>query len=46
MSKKSAKKSPKSSLTRDEREMGKNRIYIILGMIVVGLAIAIYRINQ
>ncbi|TDP55437.1 hypothetical protein C8D79_0487 [Bacteriovorax stolpii] len=45
MSKKSVRKANKG-LTQDEKELGKNRIYIILGMIVVGLAIAIYRINQ
>ncbi len=44
MSKKSVRKA--KGLTQDEKELGKNRIYIILGMIVVGLAIAIYRINQ
>lgn len=45
MSKKSSKK-VKSGLTQNEKELGKNRIYIILGMIVVGLAIAIYRIQM
>ncbi len=45
MSKKSAKK-VKNGLSQDEKELGKNRIYIILGMIVVGLAIAIYRVQM
>ncbi len=43
MSKKSAVKNKgKSGLTESERELGKNRLYIIFGMIVIGLAIAIY----
>lgn len=42
MSKKSAFKKNKSGLTDRDRELGKNHLYIIFGMIVIGLAIAIY----
>jgi hypothetical protein len=43
MSKKSAlKKNGKSGLSDRDRELGKSRLYIIFGMIIVGLAIAIY----
>lgn len=43
MSKKSSRKG--SSLSQEEKELGKNRIYIIIAMIVAGLAIAIYTMN-
>ena len=36
------KKNSKSGLTQRDREIGKFRLYIIIGMIVVGLAIAIF----
>ncbi len=35
-------KQPKSTLTQAEKEMGKNNVFIIIGMIVVGLAVAVY----
>ena len=44
MSKKSSRKNG-THLTAEEKELGKKRIYIILGMIVIGLAIAIYKIQ-
>lgn len=44
MSKKSSKKA-KNSLTQEEKELGKNRVYIIVGMIIIGLAIAIYKMQ-
>jgi hypothetical protein len=44
MSKKSMKH--KHVLSSEDKAVGKTRIYIILGMIVVGLALALYRINQ
>ena len=44
MGKKNRQKAQASSLTQSDRELGKNRIYIILGMIIIGLAIAIYRV--
>ena len=43
MSKKSSRKG--TTLSQEERELGKKRIYIIIGMIVVGLAIAMYTMN-
>ena len=39
MSKKSARR---KSLTPEEVALGKKRIYVIIGMIILGLAIAIY----
>lgn len=39
MSKKSARR---KSLTAEEIALGKKRIYIIVGMIIIGLAVAIY----
>lgn len=35
----------KSHLTADEREVGKKHIYLIVGMIIVGLAVAIYNMQ-
>lgn len=43
MSKKSSRKG--TALTQEEKDLGKKRIYIIVGMIVVGLAIAMYSMN-
>lgn len=53
MSKKNKKKNHKHSTTpvnqkleqAQLRKMGKNNVYIILGMIIIGLAIAIYRVS-
>lgn len=53
MSKKNKKKNHKHStivanpkLEKEQlRKMGKNNIYIILGMVIIGLAIAIYRVS-
>ncbi len=53
MSKKNKKKTHKHSTTpvnpkleqAQLRKMGKNNVYIILGMIIIGLAIAIYRVS-
>lgn len=38
-------KKAKSTLSNKEKAIGKNHIYILLAMIVVGLAIAIYNIQ-
>lgn len=43
MSKKT--KVQKSQLSAQERELGKKRIYLIIGMIVAGLAVALYNIQ-
>lgn len=43
MSKKSTRR---HSLTSEEIALGKKRIYIIVGMIIIGLAVAIYNINS
>ena len=32
----------KSHLTKGQKEMGKQNVYLLIGMIVVGLAIALY----
>jgi len=39
------KKHTKKRISDQDREIGKTRIFIILGMIIVGLAIAIYKIQ-
>jgi uncharacterized membrane protein YczE len=44
MSKKSSRKHS-NSLSPEEKELGKKRIYIILGMIIIGLAVAIYNMQ-
>ena len=38
-------KPQKSQLTAQERELGKKHIYVIIAMIVVGLAVAIYNMQ-
>ena len=38
----SKKSSRRKSLTPEEVALGKKRIYIIVGMIIIGLAVAIY----
>lgn len=44
MSKKSSR--PNSHhLTVEEKELGKKRIYIIIGMIIIGLAVAMYNMQ-
>lgn len=35
----------KSHLTADEKELGKKHVYMIIAMIVVGLAVAIYNMQ-
>jgi uncharacterized membrane protein YczE len=44
MSKKSSQKA--HGLSVQEKELGKKRIYIIIGMIIIGLAVAIYSMQQ
>lgn len=44
MSKKSSRQFNRK-LTPEERELGKKRIYIIVGMIIIGLAVAIYNMQ-
>lgn len=46
MSKKSVRKQSGKGLTKEEKALGKNNVYIILGMIAVGLLVALYRINS
>ncbi len=38
-------KPQKSHLTADQKEMGKKNVYLLIGMIVVGLAVAIYNMQ-
>ena len=38
-------KPQKSHLTVSEKELGKKHVYLIIGMIVVGLAVAIYNMQ-
>lgn len=45
MSKLKNKKKVKSHLTPEERKMGKTDIYILIGMIVIGVAIAFYNLQ-
>jgi len=40
-----SKKPHKATLTNEDREIGKQRIYILLGMIVLGLAVALYNMQ-
>lgn len=40
-----SKKSHKASLTTADREIGKQRIFILIGMIILGLAVAIYNMQ-
>lgn len=42
MSKLKSKKHMKSHLTADQKQFGKQQIYILVGMIVVGLAVGLY----
>ncbi len=42
----SKKSTHRKSLTPEEIALGKKRIYIILGMIIIGLAVAIYSMNS
>jgi hypothetical protein len=42
MSKLKSNKKQKSHLTAEEKKMGKTHVYILLGMIVIGIAIALY----
>lgn len=44
MSKKSTHKNS-HHLTAEQKELGKKRIYIIIGMIIIGLALAIYKMQ-
>lgn len=47
MGKHSAKKKQVSHhLSTEEKKIGKNHLYLLLGMIIVGGAIGIYFINQ
>jgi uncharacterized membrane protein YczE len=41
----SKKSTHRRSLTPEEIALGKKRIYIILGMIIIGLAVAIYSMS-
>ena len=36
----------KSHLRPEDRKMGKQHIYILIGMIIMGIAIGLYRINN
>ncbi len=40
-----SKKPHKATLTTEDREIGKQRIFILLGMIVLGLAVAVYNMQ-
>lgn len=42
MSKLKKQKAVKSHLTPEEKKLGKTHIYILLGMIVIGLAVGLY----
>ncbi|MGZ3788838.1 MAG: hypothetical protein ACXVLQ_09960 [Bacteriovorax sp.] len=42
MSKLRNKKVEKSHLTAEQKEFGKTQIYVLVGMIVIGLAAALY----
>lgn len=42
----SKKSTHKKSLSAEEIALGKKRIYIIVGMIIIGLAVAIYSMNN
>jgi uncharacterized membrane protein YczE len=44
MSKKSSRQNSRN-LTEEEKELGKKRIYIIIGMIIIGLAVAMYNMQ-
>lgn len=46
MSKIKNNKKLKSHLTPEEKMLGKTHVYILLGMIVIGIAIALYNINN
>lgn len=46
MSKKSVRKQNAKGLSAEEKAMGKTHVYIIIGMIVAGLLVALYRIQQ
>ena len=35
----------KTKLTPDEKKLGRNHIYILIGMIVVGLVLALYNMQ-
>ncbi|MBC7538764.1 MAG: hypothetical protein H7281_08085 [Bacteriovorax sp.] len=45
MSKLKSNKKLKSHLTIEEKKMGKTHVYILLGMIVIGIAIGLYRMQ-
>lgn len=45
MGKLKANKPHKSKLTAEDRKLGKNHIYILVGMIVVGLVLALYNMQ-
>lgn len=45
MSKLKAAKIHKSKLTSEQKSFGKTQIYILIGMIVVGLALALYNMQ-
>ena len=45
MSKLKNHKKVKSHLTPEEKKIGKTHVYILLGMIVIGIAIGLYRMQ-
>lgn len=45
VSKLKKQKVAKSHLTAEERKMGKNHIYILIGLIVIGLCLGLYYMN-
>ena len=42
MAKAKNKKAVKSHLTEEDKRIGKTHIYILIGMIIIGLAIGLY----
>jgi hypothetical protein len=45
MSKFKNNKKQKSHLTAEQKQMGKTHVYILLGMIVIGIAFALYNMQ-
>ena len=39
------KKIAKSHLTPEDRKIGKNHVYILVGMIIIGIVVGIYHIQ-
>jgi hypothetical protein len=39
-------KAMKSHLAPEDRKMGKQHIYILIGMIIVGIALGFYHVNN